>query len=91
MSNSYGTTGRELEAEVTIKGLDSSNGLDLQFWVDTPSGEHEELAQITTKKLSGAEEVSYTAKITPKEKGYYTVHASLYDNHRRIGRDSDII
>ncbi|MFY9873295.1 MAG: hypothetical protein WAK17_26600 [Candidatus Nitrosopolaris sp.] len=91
VSDSYGTTGRELEAEATIKGLDSSDGLDLQFWVDTPSGEHEELAQITTKKLSGDEEVSYTAKITPKEKGYYTVYASLYDHNRRIGRDSDII
>ena len=32
VSNSYGTTGRELEAEATIKGLDRSDGLDLQFW-----------------------------------------------------------
>ena len=27
----------------------------------------------------------------PKEEGYYTVYASLYDNLRRIGRESDTI
>jgi hypothetical protein len=52
MSNSYGTIGRELNEEATIKGLGSSDGLDLQFWADTPSGEHEELAEIKTKRLS---------------------------------------
>src|SRR5712692_10109005 len=80
--------GRELEAEATIKGLGNSDGLDLQFWADTPSGKHEELAEIKTKKLSHGEEASYTTKITPKEEGYYTVYASLYDNYKRIGRDS---
>ncbi|HXX95699.1 MAG TPA: hypothetical protein VEL11_01100 [Candidatus Bathyarchaeia archaeon] len=91
VSNPYGIIGRELEAEATIKGLGSSDGLDLQFWADTPSGEHEELAEIKTKKLSRGEEVSYTAKITPKEKGYYTVYASLYDHNRRIGKNFDIM
>lgn len=51
LSNSYGTIGRELEAEATIKDLGNSDGLDLQFWADTPSGEHEELGEIKTKKL----------------------------------------
>jgi hypothetical protein len=91
VSNPYGIIGRELEAEATIKSLGSSDGLDLQFWADTPSGEHEELAEIKTKKLSRGEEVSYTAKITPKEKGYYTVYASLYDHNRRIGKNFDIM
>jgi hypothetical protein len=91
LSNSYGTIGRELEAEATIKGLGNSDGLDLQFWADTPSGEHEDLGEIKTKKLSNGEEVSYTANITPKETGYYTVYASLYDHNRRIGREFDTI
>lgn len=91
VSNTYGVIGRELEAKATIKALGNSDGLDLQFWVDTPSGEHEELAEIKTKKLSPGEEASYTTKITPKEEGYYTVYASLYDNRRRIGRDSDTL
>jgi hypothetical protein len=91
VSNSYGIIGRELEAEATIKCLANSNGLDLQFWADTPSGEYEELAEIKTKKLSPGEEVSYTTKIIPKEKGYYTIYATLYDDRRRIGRDSDTL
>jgi hypothetical protein len=91
MSNSHGIIGRELEVEATIKGLDNTEGLNLQFWLDTPSGIYEEIAQIKTKSLSNGEEASYTAKIIPKEKGYYTVYASLYDNHRRISRDSDTI
>jgi hypothetical protein len=91
VSNSYGIIGRELEAEATIKGLGNSDGLDLQFWAETPSGKYEELADIKTKKLSREEEASYTAKITPKEEGYYTVYASLYDNRRRIGRHSDTL
>ena len=83
--------GRELEVEATVKGLGNSAGLDLQFWADTPSGIYEELSKIKTKSLSTGEEASYTTKITPKDEGYYTVYASLYDNHRRIGRDSDTI
>ena len=91
VSNSYGAIGKELEIEATVKGLDDSEGLRLVFWTDAPSGKYEELAEIKTKKLSRGEEVSYTANITPKEKGYYTVYANLYDNYQRIGRDSDTI
>jgi hypothetical protein len=91
VSNTYGVVGRELVAQATIKALGDSDGLDLEFWADTPSGEHEELAEIKTKKLSPGEKASYTTKITPKEEGYYTVYASLYDKGRRIARDSDIL
>lgn len=71
--------------------MSNSDGLDLQFWAEMPSGKYEELADIKTKKLSRGEEASYTAKITPKEEGYYTVYASLYDNRQRIGRHSDTL
>jgi hypothetical protein len=91
VSNPYGSIGRELEVKATVKGLGNSDGLDLEFWADTPSGKYEELAKIKTKKLSSGEEASYTAKITPKEEGYYTVYASLYDNFIRIGRESDTL
>jgi hypothetical protein len=91
VSNTYGVIGRELEVEATVKGFGNSAGLDLHFWADTPSGSYEELAKIKTKSLSIGEEASYTAKITPKEEGYYTVYASLYDNLRRIGREFDTI
>ncbi len=72
--------------------MSDSEGLKLTFWADTPSGDYEELAEIKTKKISRGEEASYTAKIRPKQEGYYTVYANLYDNDgRRIGRDSDTI
>ncbi|HXT83810.1 MAG TPA: hypothetical protein VN704_05685 [Verrucomicrobiae bacterium] len=89
VSTPYGSIGGELEIEATIKGLGDSDGLDLHFWADPPSGEHEELAKIKIKSLTRGEEVSYTTKITPKEKGYYTVYGSLYDQNRRIGRKFD--
>ena len=91
VSNPYGTIGKELEVEATIKGLANSEGLRLEFWTDTPSGKYEELAEIKTKKISRGEEASYIAKITPKEEGYYNVYANLYDNYQRIGRNSDTI
>ncbi|MGC2573396.1 MAG: hypothetical protein WA364_17925 [Candidatus Nitrosopolaris sp.] len=53
----------QVHGEVT--GLGNSDGLDLQFWADTPSGEHEELGEIKTKKLSNGEEVSYTLALQP--------------------------
>ena len=91
VSNPYGTIARELDVEATVKGLGNSEGLDLEFWADTPSGKYEELTEIKTKKLSRGEEASYTTKITPKEVGYYTIYANLYDHRRRIGRHSDTL
>lgn len=91
VSNTYGNIGREIKVEATIKGIGDSDGFDLYFWADTPSGKIEELAKIKTKKLSNGEEVSYTTEITPKEEGYYTVYANLYNNYRRIGRESDTL
>jgi hypothetical protein len=88
---SNGDIGGEIEAEATVKGMRDSEGLKLVFWMDTPSGKYEELAEIKTRKLSKGEEASYKAKIKPKEEGLYTVYANLYDDHGRIDRDYDII
>ncbi len=50
------------------------------------------LAEIKTKKLSRGEEVSLHREDNPKEEGYYTVYANLYDNKQMcIDRDSDTI
>ena len=91
VSNPYGTIGRELEIEATIKGLGNSDELDLELWADTPSGQYEELARIKTKRLSPGEEASYITKITPKEEGYYVIYATLYDKLQRLGRESDTV
>jgi hypothetical protein len=47
----------QIKVEATIKGLGDSDGLDLYFWADTPSGKIEELATIKTKKISNGEEL----------------------------------
>lgn len=88
---SNGEIGGEFEAEATVKGMRDSEGLKLVFWMDTPSGKYEELSEIKTRKLSKGEEAAYKAKVKPKEEGFYTVYANLYDDHGRIDRDHDII
>jgi hypothetical protein len=49
VSNPYGTIGKELDVDATVKSLDDSEGLRLEFWTDTPSGKYEELAEINTR------------------------------------------
>ncbi len=92
MTEPYPPLEETLKCEANIMGLEQSGELDLEFWADTPSGRFEELGEIKTKALTPGEETSYSAEITPKEKGLYTVHAYLYDeNNRRIGHKTDSI
>jgi hypothetical protein len=53
--------------------LGESEGLNLAFWTDTPSGDCEEIADMKTRRMSKGDEASYKAKIKPKEEGYYMV------------------
>ena len=91
ISVTNGDIGGEIEAEAIVKGMRDSEGLKLVFWIDTPSGKYEEIQEIKTRKLSKGEEASYEAKIKPKEEGFYTIYANLYDDHGPIDRDYDII
>lgn len=91
MTAPFALLGKSLECEATVRGLERSEGLNLEFWADTPSGKFEELAKIETKALSVGEEATYSAKITPREKGLYTIHAYLYDDYKRIGHETDSI
>lgn len=84
LSNPYTTIGKTISAEATIKGLQKSTGLKLEFWVENPSGKSEEQATIDIKDLPVGEEARYSAEFTPKETGYYTIYAYLYDGWRRI-------
>jgi len=43
------------------------------------------------KDLPVGEEARYTAEFTPKETGFYTIYAYLYDGWRRIGHKTDCI
>ena len=91
LTHPYITVGKTFDVEATIKGLDESDGLVLEFWADTPSGKSEELAKIKTKKLSAGDRHTLSTKVTPRETGYYTVYASLYDGYRRIGRKTNTV
>jgi len=91
LSHPYTTIGKTLSAEATIKGLRKGTGLKLEFWVETPAGKFEEQATIDIKELSVGEEARYSAEFTPKEMGYYTIYAYLYDGWRRIGHKTDSI
>jgi hypothetical protein len=91
LSHPYTTIGETLSVEATIKGLREVTGLRLEFWVEIPSGKFEEQATIDIKELSVGEEARYSAEFTPKETGYYTIYAYLYDGWRRIGHKTDSI
>jgi len=91
LTHPHPSLGETSEIEAIVQGLRNSEGLKLEFWVKTPKGVSEELTEIEIKKLSVAEEAQYSTNITFKEKGYYTIHAYLYDKDKRIGYKSDTI
>jgi hypothetical protein len=91
LSHPYTTIGKTLSVEVTVKGLQKSTGLKLEFWVEPPSGKSEKQAEIKMKELTVGEEARYTAEFTPKETGRYTIYAYLYDDWRRIGHKTTTI
>ena len=91
LSHPYTTIGKTISAEATIKGLRKNGDLKLEFWVETPSGKNEEQATIDIKDLPVGEEARYTAEFTPKETGYYTIYAYLYDGWTRIGFKTETI
>jgi len=85
LSHPYTSIGKTISAEATVKGLRKNGGLTLEFWVETPSGKNEQQARIDIKDLPVGEESRYTAEFTPKETGFYTIYAYLYDGYMRIG------
>jgi hypothetical protein len=91
LSHPYTEIGKTLSAEATIKSLRKSTGLKLEFWVETPSGKNEQQATIDIKDLPVGEEARYSAEFTPKEMGFYTIYAYLYDGWRKIGHKTDSI
>jgi hypothetical protein len=91
MTEPYPVVGTKLRCEANIRGLAHSEGLTLEFWADTPSGDFEELAIIDTKELSAGEEARYSTEIEAKEEGLYTIYAYLYDGVKRIGRETEYV
>jgi hypothetical protein len=91
LSHPYTTIGKTISIEATLKGLQKSTGLRLEFWVENPSGKSEEQATIDIKDLPVGEESRYSAEFTPKETGIYNIYAYLYDGWRRIGYKTNYV
>jgi len=91
LSHPYTTIGKTLSAEATVKGLRNGVGLKVEFWVELPSGKSEKQATAEIKELSAGEEARYSAEFTPKETGYYSIYAYLYDGWQRIGHKTNYI
>ena len=91
LSHPYSKIGQTISAEATVKGLRKNGGLTLEFWVETPSGKNEQQARMDIKDLPVGEESRYTAEFTPKETGFYTIYAYLYDGYVRIGYKTEHI
>jgi len=91
MTEPYPGLKERVSVEATVRGLAQTEGLNLEFWATTPSGKFEELASVETKSLSPDEEVTYSAEITPEEKGMHTIYAYLYDDGRRIARETEYV
>jgi hypothetical protein len=69
--------------------LREGTGLELKFWIESPSGKSEEQASMDIKDLPVGEEVRYSVEFTTKEMGYYRVYAYLYDGWRRISHKTE--
>jgi hypothetical protein len=87
MTEPYPLLGDRIECEATLRGLQETEGVTLEFWAENPSLDFEAFHTIETKALSPGETVRYSAEFEPEEKGLYTIYAYLYDGARRIGRE----
>jgi hypothetical protein len=77
---------QSVRCRVTVRGLAPSEGLRLEVAADTPSGEVEELAVVSTRPLEAGDVDQYEFDVTVEERGAYTLYAYLYEGERRIGR-----
>ncbi len=91
MAAPYLTLKEKISVEATVRGLAPTDGVRLEFWADTPGGEFEELADVETKALSDGEQATYSAEFTPQEEGVYTIYAYLYDDGRRLDRETEVV
>jgi hypothetical protein len=85
LSHPYARLGEPIACEATVRGIDHSQGLVLEFWAETPTGEFKSLAKEGLDALAPGEVVRHTFEVTPREEGIYALHAYLYDGPRRIG------
>ena len=89
LTEPYPPLGTNIRCEAIIKGLALSEGLDLQFWLESPEGRVMELAYTKTSRMNAGEESEYYAEFIPNEEGMYTISAYLFDSLKRISYQVD--
>ena len=91
LTEPYPPFGKNLTCEATVMGNKESEGLNLEFWLEDPSGRVEALDKMKTKKLSAEEMARYTVEMKPEEEGFYMIYVYLYHKTRRIGYETDTV
>jgi hypothetical protein len=90
LTHPYAVGGETLEAEAVVEGVTGGDNFLITFWHDSPSS-FEKLGETKIEKLGPGEVKKSSIEFTPNESGRHEIHAYLYDDHRYIGTDSDVI
>jgi hypothetical protein len=89
-TGSYPSDGDIIYYQATVRGFIRGEGLALELWMNTPSGEFQELAKLDLEPLVAGEAKSFTGEIALQEEGAHTLYAYLYEHGKRIGRKTDL-
>jgi hypothetical protein len=87
LTKPYPSLGERIRVEATLQGAVKTEDLSLEFWMETPSEEFQELGQVAPKDLDLGEIARYAVEVTPEEEGMYTLYAYLYDGAKRVGHE----
>lgn len=91
MTEPYPPIGETIRCEATIRGISENQGLSLEFWANSPSGDFEKVGTIETKSIAPEEVVTYSMEFEPKEEGLHSIYAYLFDDGKRIGREIEVV
>jgi hypothetical protein len=91
LSEPYARPGETLTIEAVLRGLTTTSGLILEFWVETPSGESLSVDKTATDLLNPGQVETYKADFVPEEEGIYVIHAYVFDDTRRIDHKRDYL
>ncbi len=89
LTEPYPLLGQQIRCEATVRGIEESEGLTLEFWVETASGEFQGLTTLDTQEIAEGQIERFETKMMPEAVGLHTIHAYLYDGVRRIGHALD--
>lgn len=91
MIEPYPPIGETIRCEATLRGISENDGLSLEFWANSPSGDFEKVGTIETKSLAPDEVATYSTEFEPKEEGLHSIYAYLFDDGKRIGREIEVV